>query len=787
VAQNDTILAQRRPFSRVGWLYPAVAAAIVFAAWLLVRRSVPAWGLVFFAAGAMTGVLVGLLSRRHRQGATVSAPAVSATSLMSGAVTRQSPELQSEEGRGFLTPLELPPPPRQFVGREAEIAQIVGYLRESALPGPRTVVIFGPPGIGKSALAVRVAHQLIDDYVDGVLYAEFHGDLGDLANVAGDTVSALLGQGDPRPDTVPAQLELFRELTRDRRVLVVLDGVEELAEVRQLLPSGPRCAVVVTARDPLPDLQPGQLDVLLDQLPEADAVSLLGAIVGQDRVNRQETVAREIVRTLGRHPLAVQLAGTSLAGRPFWDLRLAVKRARAGFPPTLPPAFTGSLDIIYVLLTAEEQRAVRLLPLLRAQTFAPWMLAALLGMPHSTAWRIADRLVAAGLVERTRDDASGVPEFRVLDHVWEYAQALADAGPDTAAALRLRMEMERRAKLSPEQLLRSEAFVLAEHGTLSAALNKARDALTLAREHDPDSAGLALAALAELTAELGSLDEAEDLAWEASKSGDVASQVRALRCMGGVERRRRQLRAAAGHVDDGLESVPERDSGERIRLLCELAVIHALDRKYDEGRSAVAEAVRICQDRGDGGQRQMAGVLCARGIVEYHRRELTAARAHLEEAAELARQLGLQLSEGWIEHALGLVAVADGRSDEAVDITSRALDRFSGMRHRYGAAHCRVVLARAELARFMPESAVALLEDGLETFRNCGDRWIEADTSLLLAHVRHDLGHLDRATSAAEVSARLFEGLGDADRTADVVSLLDTLAADRSAAAPTGA
>jgi tetratricopeptide (TPR) repeat protein len=770
----------------VSWLYP-VAAVVVFAVWPLVRGSLPEWGILvyvaIYVAGALSGVLVVLLLRRLQR--RRARPGVSTAGALSSAVA------QPEEHRAFLTPLELPPPPRHFVGRTAEIAQIVDYLRSPAADGPRTVVIPGPPGIGKSALAVRVAHQVVDDYADGVLYAAFHGAPGDLENVSGDLVSALLGQGDRVPDAVPARLELFRELTRHRRVLVVLDGVDESAYVGQLLPAGPGCAALVTSRVPQLQLQPGQLRLPPPRpLPETDAVSLLGAIVGQDRVSQQETAARQIVRALGGHPLAVQLAGALLAGRPFLDLRIPVKRIRLGAGSVLARGrpFTGSLDMIYVLLTAEEQRAVRLMPLLAAQTFAPWMLAALLDVPQGTAWRIADRLVAAGLVERSRDDTSGVPEFRVLDHVWAYVRARPDAGDDDAdAPLRLRRVLERRSELRPEHLLRSEAYVLAGRGALSPALNRARDALALAREHDPDSAGLALAALAELTLELGGLDEAEELAGEAGKSRDVDGRVRALRCLGGVERRRRQLPAAAGHIQEGLELVPARDSGERTRLLCELAVIHALDRRYEDGRSAAEAAALVCRGRRDGGRRHLAGVLYARGTVEYHSGELAAARTYLGEAAELARQQDLPLSEGWIDHALGLVAVAGGDPDEAVQATSRALDKFSGLLHRYGTAHCRVLLARAELERHLPEAAVALLEDGLDAFHKCGDRWVEADTSLLLAEVQHSLCRDDQARAAARVAVRLFDGLGDHDRAAEARALLArTDVADESAATPAG-
>ncbi len=154
---------------------------------------------------------------------------------------------------GTVVPSQLPPRVLPFVGRGEELAALDAVLRpdpEVALPG--TTVLSGPAGIGKTALALRWAHDRADWFPDGHLFA----DLAETepAAVLGRFLRAL---GVPRAD-IPAdrdeEVALFRSWTARRRMVVVLDRARDAAQVLPLLPGGANCRVIVTSTDPLDEL-----------------------------------------------------------------------------------------------------------------------------------------------------------------------------------------------------------------------------------------------------------------------------------------------------------------------------------------------------------------------------------------------------------------------------------------------------------------------------------------------------------------------------------------------------
>src|SRR5262249_40025723 len=112
----------------------------------------------------------------------------------------------------------------------------------------------------------------------------------------------------------------YRTLVADRRMLIVLDNVYSVEQIRDLLPGSPTCFVVVTSRDTLPALvaRHGATRVDLDLLPEQAALALLRTLTGA-RVAGEPERAAELVRRCARLPLALRLAA-----------ELAVARPRAG-------------------------------------------------------------------------------------------------------------------------------------------------------------------------------------------------------------------------------------------------------------------------------------------------------------------------------------------------------------------------------------------------------------------------------------------------------------------------
>ena len=213
-----------------------------------------------------------------------------------------------------VIPAQLPADTADFTGRRTETAKLHGFLTVS---GTATVIcaVTGTGGIGKTTLAVHVAHQVRHRFPDGQLYVDLHG-----ANVLpvppGEALGDLLcGLGVARTDLPHTERERaakFRSLLADRRVLVVLDNARDPAQVRPLLPGSPGCAVLVTSRHSMAVL-PGVRLCRLEPLAAADAAELLCRVADVDPGSAEASAATRLARLCGGLPLALRVAGARAA------------------------------------------------------------------------------------------------------------------------------------------------------------------------------------------------------------------------------------------------------------------------------------------------------------------------------------------------------------------------------------------------------------------------------------------------------------------------------------------
>ncbi|MEU3648096.1 NB-ARC domain-containing protein [Lentzea sp. NPDC034063] len=210
-------------------------------------------------------------------------------------------------------PRLLPAAMPRFVGRAGHLRELTSLTEGT---GPVTAAITGTAGVGKSALAVQWAHSVADRFPDGQLHVNMRGfDRHRDPMAPGDVLSRFLEVLGVATERIPAALDdqaaLYRELTADRRLLVVLDNVRDAEHVRPLL-TGPSF-VLITSRDRLTGL--ARRDLTLDVLSTAEARALLVSRLGEDRVD----AADDLVAWCGGLPLA-----------------LAIVAARAAEVPNLP-------------------------------------------------------------------------------------------------------------------------------------------------------------------------------------------------------------------------------------------------------------------------------------------------------------------------------------------------------------------------------------------------------------------------------------------------------------------
>jgi hypothetical protein len=334
---------------------------------------------------------------------------------------------------------QLPAAPADFTGRAPDCASIIRAITTGAgHPGVPVVAISGLPGIGKTTLALHVAHQVRDQFPDGQLWAELAGSSArprSPGEVLGELLRALAVDGSAIPADDSERAACFRSRLAGRRVLVVVDDAATAAQVRLVTPGTAGCALVVTSRAKLEGLDGAHL-IPLDVMTVADAVCLLTRIVGRHRVDAEPDAAGALVRACGALPLAVRIVAAKLATRPSWPVSAMARKitsahGRLGELQAEDLSVRASIASSYESLSERPRRAFRLLALLGPCDFAEWVAGALLGDPDGAPQvDVVGELSGRSLLTPLSVDATGEPRYRLHDLLRDYAtERLAEERP----------------------------------------------------------------------------------------------------------------------------------------------------------------------------------------------------------------------------------------------------------------------------------------------------------------------------------------------------------------------
>ncbi|MEV4564738.1 BTAD domain-containing putative transcriptional regulator [Nonomuraea sp. NPDC049419] len=361
----------------------------------------------------------------------------------------------SPSREGFV-PRQLPRALAGFVGRTREIVRLKSLLDPWGEEAPHPfVVICGAPGVGKSTLAVRVAHAVRHRFPDGQLYVNLRGGTPNVPRPSAYEVLSRLLRGLGTPDNaVPADEDeaaaLLRSALHGRRLLVLLDDAAGLAQVRPFTAAPPGTTVLVTSRESLVT-GADRAQVRLGPLSDAEATAMLAKLAGADRVAADLGQTGRLVRLCDGFPLALRIAGARLADRPDWSVgalteRLTDERRRLRELEAGELAVRSSLAASWAALSgsareidAAAARLLALLGLLHVPDITLEAAAALSGGsetgpgtgPETDVERALERLCDAHLLE------AGEPgRYHPHDLVRLFASDLLPAGERTVPLLR---------------------------------------------------------------------------------------------------------------------------------------------------------------------------------------------------------------------------------------------------------------------------------------------------------------------------------------------------------------
>jgi DNA-binding SARP family transcriptional activator len=383
----------------------------------------------------------GLLQRLHDAILRADAWAAQSIAEQLGCATPAATESERSVVRaGAPVPRTLPADDAAFTGRAEELAALDDALAATGDFASKPMAIWaitGMAGVGKSTLTVHWAHRVADRFPDGQLYLNLRSHGSDEPMPAAEALLALLGALGARPDRRPADVDdlatLYRSTMAGRRVLTVLDNANSAEQIRCLLPGGPGCVVMVTSRDRLSALvaREGAQRLVLDVFRPDEAHALLRKTLGEERVRAEPAATEDLARACAYLPLALRIAATQLADRPYRTIAEQVDRLAKGNKLNAltidgddEVAVRSAFDHSYVAMPPDAQRMFGRLGLVPDLELTAPVAAAAAGVTVPEAERLLDRLAAEHLINERH-----AGHYDLHDLVRSYAKERAASEP----------------------------------------------------------------------------------------------------------------------------------------------------------------------------------------------------------------------------------------------------------------------------------------------------------------------------------------------------------------------
>ncbi|MEO5874762.1 MAG: BTAD domain-containing putative transcriptional regulator [Streptosporangiaceae bacterium] len=701
-------------------------------------------------------------------------------------------EAGGQGGRGWTPICQLPPDVADFTGREEECQNLAAMLSSPEVAiAPQIAIVSGPPGAGKSTLALHLAHLLRGRFPDGQFFVQLSGASRprDPADVLGELLRTLELPPGSIPQALDERAALLRARLADRRVLLLLDDAASVDQLLPLLLSTPGCAVLVTSRIRLTGLAGARL-LPIESMDETDAIQMLTQIIGAERVTAELEEATLLTRFCGLLPLAIRIAGARLAAQPAWKLSRfnTLLRDRGQRLDTLKIdhlEVRASIASSYEALEPDARAALGFLCLLGPHDVADWVFAPLTGDPgHAD---LLDTLVRRSLLTPAGSDVTGEPRYRLHDLVRDFATEASAAIPESVscevvrrvglayleladrAAAALPREphfpvptsrLDVRAGLLPEQLaarLTAEptAWFAAERLLLLAIIRWAVSARDLRLAERLAEAHLSYH---HVQARFGDMAEIWKLLLEAAREqGDRGLAARALHRLAAATSWAGGDTEALAMLDDCIAQLDELSDFPNLRLALAWRGYSAnMLGDFDDALVHSTRGLLIARAQGD----RMAEIMNLRMVgFALANKDDPAGLALCVEAVDLAEALDQPLSLYLAYNSAAWTAARLGEHGQAAAYCRRGLTVISrACLHPTTAAYFLSLLGDCHNADKEHEEAIRAFDTARMMFEERGDRRALAHCLLKLGRAHQQLGR--PAAAYLEQSRTLFSDLG---------------------------
>jgi predicted ATPase/DNA-binding CsgD family transcriptional regulator len=682
------------------------------------------------------------------------------------------PQPQPDESGG-ITPHNLPAPLTSIIGREQEVTAVAALL---ARPEIRLLTLTGTGGVGKTRLALAVAHSLLSKFPDGVFFVSLAA-LEDPDLV----IRAIAHTLTIKDAGASSLLALLQAYLRDKRFLLLLDNFEQVLpaapRLTDLLASCPNLTMLVTSRAslhvrgeqefPVPPLEIADLAHLpsLDDLSRSPAIALFLARAQAIQPTFQLSAANaptiaEICARLDGLPLAIELAAARLKLLPPQALlarleqRLSLLTGGGQNAPARHQTLRKTLAWSYDLLSPEEQWLFRRVSVF-VGGFTLQAVEALCQTPGAPAPDALDRvasLLDKSLVYRTAQQPEDEPRFALLETVREFGlECLAEAGETEAtrqahAAYYLQLAEEANLHLQAAEQGQWFDCLERERENLRAAMSFLLERARVEGQPAEDQRQYAQLALRFCTA----------LYW--------------------FWYTRMYYREGLRFLEQAIAVGQRADARLRLRALSDAGALYSELDALDRADEMLNESLTLAREYGD--QAGMANALFQLGCVKIVQGRYADSLPQIEESAALFLQLGDTWSRARSLTQLGCLATTQGAHAQARALLEEALATYRALGDRFRIALVLYELARA---RWVDQQDIlktkALAEESLALYRAVGAKACSADVLALLAEIALAQGEPIRAREMAEEAVAIFKEVGIAWETARVMTSLAHIAA----------